>query len=148
MSYLLDTMTWFWLCEKPHLIPPDIDKELVISGVPFLSVASVWEIARKAKLSERKPRHPSAMRLRVPIRTWMEKALDEEALTLLPLTSEIAIESNYLPGDFHDDPMDQIIVATARLYNLTVVSSDTQIRKYNQVRCLYFKGPAPQSEHD
>jgi PIN domain nuclease of toxin-antitoxin system len=40
-------------------------------------------------------------------------------MNLYPLTAEIAVESSFLPGDFHGDPADRLIVATARIGNLT-----------------------------
>jgi len=53
---------------------------------------------------------------------------------LFPLTPEVAVESTYLPGTFHRDPADQIIVATARLLDCPLVTADSQIRSYPHVR--------------
>lgn len=44
---------------------------------------------------------------------WMKQALAYPGMQLLPLTPRIAVESTQLPGSFHRDPADQIIVATA-----------------------------------
>ncbi len=52
---------------------------------------------------------------------------------LLALTPEIAIESTRLPGEFHRDPADQIIVATARMYDCPLVTSDEKILNYPHV---------------
>jgi PIN domain nuclease of toxin-antitoxin system len=46
---------------------------------------------------------------------------------------EIAVESTRLPGEFHRDPADQIIVATARVHNVPLVSSDRKIIAYPHV---------------
>jgi PIN domain nuclease of toxin-antitoxin system len=48
----------------------------------------------------------------------------------IALTPEIAIECNSLPGQFHDDPADRIITATARVEGLTVITRDRQILDY------------------
>jgi PIN domain nuclease of toxin-antitoxin system len=53
---------------------------------------------------------------------------------LLQLSPEIAVESTQLPGSFHRDPADQIIVATARLYDCLLVTIDRLIRAYPHVR--------------
>jgi PIN domain nuclease of toxin-antitoxin system len=50
------------------------------------------------------------------------------------LTPEIAIESTQLPGEFHRDPADQIIVATARIYNCPLLTSDKKIIDYPNVK--------------
>ena len=140
MTYLLDTMTWFWYCERPELISGKVLGKIENDPERWaLSAASVWEIARKSQLHPQK----RGLDLKVPFRLWLEKALPAEDYIVLPINSEIATEANFLPGVFHNDPMDQLIVATARLENLTLVTSDTQIKNYPHVRTLYFKGPPP-----
>ena len=55
---------------------------------------------------------------------------------LLELTPEIAFESTCLPGDFHRDPADQIIVATSRIHHIALATVDTKILAYNHVETL------------
>ena len=50
--------------------------------------------------------------------------------------SEVAIESTRLPGSFHRDPADQIIVATARIHDCDLVTSDDKIVEYPHVRTI------------
>jgi PIN domain nuclease of toxin-antitoxin system len=57
-------------------------------------------------------------------------------LTILPLTTKIAAESVRLGDDFHRDPADQIIVATARCHGLTLITSDARIRKWGKVNLV------------
>ena len=64
---------------------------------------------------------------------WFDQALDYPGVQLLALTPEIAIESTRLPGEFHRDPADQIIVATARVYGCPLVTSDEKIVNYLHV---------------
>ena len=52
------------------------------------------------------------------------------------LTPQIAIESTQLPGAFHHDPADQIIVATARYYDCPVLTADARILDYPHVKTL------------
>jgi PIN domain nuclease of toxin-antitoxin system len=58
-------------------------------------------------------------------------------VTIHPLTPEICVESAELPGEFHGDPADQIIVATARLLAVPVVTSDRKILDYPHVQSLW-----------
>ena len=62
-------------------------------------------------------------------------ALAYPGVQLLPLTPEIAIESTRLPGPFHKDPAGRILVATARVLNLPVVTEDQKILSYPHIRC-------------
>jgi PIN domain nuclease of toxin-antitoxin system len=66
----------------------------------------------------------------------MKQALAYPHIRLLELTPEIAVESTELPGVFHRDPADQIIVATARIYNCALLTSDTKILSYPHVNML------------
>lgn len=66
----------------------------------------------------------------------MTNALAHPNMTLLPLTPEIAIEANNLPGDFHRDPADEIIVATARIYDCEIATVDRRIVAYPHVKKL------------
>jgi PIN domain nuclease of toxin-antitoxin system len=66
----------------------------------------------------------------------MKQALAYPGIQLLPLSLEIAIESAGLPPPFHKDPADQIIVATARIYDCPLVTCDMKIRTYPNVKLL------------
>jgi PIN domain nuclease of toxin-antitoxin system len=69
-----------------------------------------------AKLVER-----GRLVLPCPVGQWLQQALGYPGMRLLPLSPEIAVESTQLPGTFHRDPADQIIVATARIYRCPLV---------------------------
>lgn len=57
----------------------------------------------------------------VSIQEWFEIALTQEAVILMPITPVIAVDAQLLPGNFHKDPADRIIVATARLSNFSAL---------------------------
>ena len=52
------------------------------------------------------------------------------AIRAAEFDGDIAIEAAMLPGDFHRDPADRLLVATARLLDLTIVTSDAKILAY------------------
>ncbi len=52
------------------------------------------------------------------------------------LTPEIAIDAANLPGSFHPDPADRLIVATARAHGATLLTTDAKILAYSHVSTL------------
>jgi PIN domain nuclease of toxin-antitoxin system len=69
-----------------------------------------------------------------PVDDWIDLAVARPGLQLLELTRPVQIESCRLPGPFHGDPADQMIVATARLRDATILTRDDRIRRYPHVR--------------
>ncbi|WP_293110896.1 type II toxin-antitoxin system VapC family toxin [Moorena sp. SIO3I6] len=67
---------------------------------------------------------------------WFEIALAQEGVILMPITPAIAVDAQSLPGDFHKDPADRIIVATARLSNCSIVTVDQKILNYSDVNAI------------
>jgi PIN domain nuclease of toxin-antitoxin system len=92
----------------------------------YLSIIAIWEIA----MLVRKQR----IVLGKPIREWIEQALANPGITLAALTLDVAIESNELPGDMHGDPVDRIMIATARSLNAALVTRDRLILAYGARR--------------
>ena len=90
-----------------------------------VSAISCWEVAKLEELRK--------IQLPVEITEWVRSALQYPAISLLELTPEIAIESTRLPGSFHRDPADQIIVATARVLGCPLLTTDERIRSYPHV---------------
>lgn len=131
MKYLLDTHVWIWAMDKPDELPAKVRAELFkVANMSFgLSVISVWEASKKESIGK--------LKLSTPIKQWFSHAIREPYVQLLPLTVDIAHESNHLPGEFHRDPADQIIVATAREQRLTLITTDERILSYQHVRSLW-----------
>jgi PIN domain nuclease of toxin-antitoxin system len=130
--FLLDTGVWFRTVNDPETLPEDIRELLQRENRVALSAISPWEIAKKVQKGK--------LDLRRPIREWMRQALNP-AIELFPLSPEIAIESTCLEN-FHNDPADQIIVATCRLHDLLLLHTDTLLKDRSDFRNRYFK-PLP-----
>jgi PIN domain nuclease of toxin-antitoxin system len=127
---ILDTHVWVWWVhgdEKITSTQVEIIKanETDIIGV---SAISAWEIAKLVEYNR--------LELPCPLEEWFYEALSYPGIRLIELTPEIAIESTKLPGEFHRDPADQIIVATARLYDSSLITSDNKILKYPYVNIV------------
>jgi PIN domain nuclease of toxin-antitoxin system len=71
-----------------------------------------------------------------PIAEWLDQALSYPGTRLLDLTPRIVVESTQLPGTFHRDPADQLIVATARSYNCALMTVDPKIVAYPHVQTI------------
>lgn len=77
------------------------------------------------------------IRLTIPPREWLAFAMEAANTRLLPLSPEIALDSCNLPGEFHKDPADRLIVATARVYDITLVTKDRKIRDYEHAETVW-----------
>lgn len=73
------------------------------------------------------------MKLPLPVDEWLDVALAYPGIELLDLTLPIVVAATQLPGDFHRDPADQLIVATARLGGYPLLTVDARIRAYPHV---------------
>jgi PIN domain nuclease of toxin-antitoxin system len=71
-----------------------------------------------------------------PIHEWFNIALTQQGVILISITPAIAIDAANLPGSFHKDPADRIIVATARAYDCPLVTADREILAYSNVKLL------------
>lgn len=93
-----------------------------------ISTISLIEIARLVSVGR--------IILPLPIQKWFEIALSQEGVFLISITPEIAVEAQSLPGDFHKDPADRIIVATARVSDSPIVTVDRKILDYSFVKVI------------
>jgi len=125
---LLDTHIWIWWVRNDPQLPQDYYQLIASEETNGLgvSVISCWEVAMLVKRG----------RLIIPMDclSWIRLGLSARGLSLLELTPEIAVESTNLPGSFHRDPADQILVATARIHNCPLVTLDAKIRGYGHVK--------------
>jgi PIN domain nuclease of toxin-antitoxin system len=124
---VLDTHVWVWWVQGDKRLGSAWTELIRQSegGGLGVSAISCWEVA---KLAERR-------RLVLPyeIDAWFTAALSYPGVRLLPVTPTIAAESSRLPGDFHSDPADQLIVATARIHGCGLLTADAKIRGYPHV---------------
>ncbi len=127
---VLDTHIWVWWVHNDAQLTDQLREHIQHSEGkgPGVSVFSCWEVA---KLVENKK-----LTLHCPIDEWMDVALNYPGIQLLDLTPRIAIESTQLPGEFHRDPADQIIVATARIHDCSLLTVDDKIVNYTGVRTV------------
>jgi PIN domain nuclease of toxin-antitoxin system len=125
---LLDTRIRVWWVDESAELPA-VMRQLIHENEEDglgVSIISCWEVA---KLVER-----GRLQLSIPVEQWIEQALAVPSVELVELTPRIAVESTQLPGEFHRDPADQIIVATARVYDIPLMTADSKLIEYPHVR--------------
>ncbi len=129
---LLDTHVWLWLLHEPNRLSDAaqavIDKEELQNGL-LVSVISVWEIAVKSSIGK--------LDIPLPIQEWYKLAQTHSGVVIEPLSPIDAIASTQLPGDFHKDPADRILVAIAMRYEIPLVTRDTKIIDYPHVQTIW-----------
>ena len=132
MKYMLDTHTWIWWHMNPQKLSQKV-KRIVGNTNRYdeilLSAISPWEFS---KLLEKKK-----IGISCDPEDWINSALDMPKFRLVHLSPVLAYRSTVLPQPFHSDPADQIIVATAREENATILTKDTRILTYKNVRSLW-----------
>jgi len=68
---------------------------------------------------------------------WIARSESLPFLDFVPVDNRIAIRSTRLPGSFHADPADRIIVATTLLLGATLITKDDKLRRYPHVDTLW-----------
>lgn len=123
---LLDTHVWIWLINGGEPLASSearraIEKAAGTAGI-LVSIISVWEVG----MLEAKGR----IGFPLSCEKWVDQALSAPGISTAPLTPDIALASSRLPGGFHGDPADRIIVATARQLGVALVTRDRKIIDY------------------
>ena len=85
------------------------------------SAATIWEIAIKVGLKK--------LALSLPYRQWMDKAMADLGLTVLPITVEYADRQSGLPGH-HRDPFDRMLIAQGMIEKVPIISADAFFDQY------------------
>ena len=126
MRVLLDTHTLLRAVEEPSRLGPD-----ALSTVQdplndrLLSAATIWELAIKYGQGK--------ITLSMPYRIWLETAITDLKLELLPVTVEYAERQSTLPTH-HKDPFDRMMIAQVLVENIPIVSIDAAFDPYGVLR--------------
>ena len=125
----LDTQAWLWWLHNPDRLSARAKTAIEKADGLRVSVISVWEIAVKSELGK--------LFLPLEINEWFRLAASYPDLLIEPLSPEDAIASTRLPGSFHKDPADRIIIAMSRRYGDKLITADKLIRKYPHVTTIW-----------
>lgn len=129
---ILDTHVFIWWVSNSEKLPKKL-KDLIKGerekGSVLISSISIWEIYMLIKKGR--------LELTVDTDSWLEMLENIPKLTFIPVDNQIASKSTNLPGDFHGDPADRMIVATAAILGATVITADEKIRKYAFINSIW-----------
>lgn len=122
---LLDTCALLWATNGDPLSAEALKaiNKATKAGALFLSPVSAWEIgilAQRGKLT-----------LGTSAESYVSRAFIRPGVQIAPLTPEIAVRASYLPGEFHSDPADRLLISTAIVLGLQLVTRDREILRYS-----------------
>ncbi|MDJ0535248.1 MAG: type II toxin-antitoxin system VapC family toxin [Xenococcaceae cyanobacterium MO_207.B15] len=132
---ILDTHIWIWWNQNSPKLT-NFQKEVIDNsrtggiGISTISLLEISRLVNRGRLV-----------LPKPLKEWFSIALAEEGIILIPISSGVAIESYSLPGEFHKDPADRIIVATARTYDCPLMTNDSNILSYPHLKLITITNP-------
>ena len=118
VAAVFDTHVWVWSAAGDERASGIKN----FSGTAYLSAISLWEVS----MLEMKGR----LRLEPNAEEWLLVNL-EPPISVAALTAEISIRSCQLEN-FHGDPADRIIVATAMTLGIPLITADSKIVRWNE----------------
>jgi PIN domain nuclease of toxin-antitoxin system len=126
MKVLIDTHSLIWYVDQDQLLSRIAHAAITDPANDLLfSAGSLWEIAIKVGLNR--------LSLSLPYRRWMDKAIIDLDLGILPITLQHADAQASLPHH-HRDPFDRLLVAQSLVEGVPVVSADAQLDSYGITR--------------
>ena len=130
MKHLLDTGVWLRAVNQPQTIPAGALRLLQTPREMFgLAAISLWEVGKKVQAGK--------LSLPKDLPGWFADALAPN-IELLALTGDVVTDAMRLPEFPNRDPADELIVATARVHKLTLLTTDTKLKDYRHARIHYF----------
>lgn len=128
LMIILDTHVWWWAISEPKQLS-NIAKKIINETElceRFISSISLWEFSMMVKKNR--------ISLKIEPNEWFQHAIGGVGISVIPISENIAIDSCNLPGKFHKDLADRIVVASARINNAILVTKDEKIRNYPNVQ--------------
>jgi PIN domain nuclease of toxin-antitoxin system len=128
MKLLLDTHIWLWMVLEPKRLSQRVARALDNpESQLWLSPISVWELLvltqkGRVQLNE----EPVA---------WAQRTVEQLQLHEAPLTFEVALETSNLKLP-HSDPADRLIAASAKVFDLTLVTADQKLLAVPEAKVL------------
>jgi len=126
---ILDTHAWIWWTTDSSNLSEKASKAIKNASSIGIPAICCWEIAMLAAKKR--------IGLSMDVQVWIDLALQKNRVQIVPLSPEIAVLSSRLPGEFHGDPADRLIVATSLALKAPLVSKDCKISSCGFVRTIW-----------
>ncbi len=130
---VIDTHALIWwvsgdksLSKKAHKAIKDTlrsNEEVLISSI------SAWEISMLIQKNR--------LVLSMDLESWLDEVSEIDGTRFISVDNDISVKSTTLPGEFHKDPADRMIVATARKFSAPLVTADEKILNYPHVKTIW-----------
>jgi len=121
MNYLLDTCALLWLGMGGGELSAEARRRIGVAARLCYSSISLWEITRLQK--EGKVIIPNTPE------QFFADLIEAYGLSSIPPTDDVMIRAAQLP-DHHRDSADRIIIATALMNDLIVITGDGKFGQY------------------
>lgn len=126
---LFDTCTLLWLAsDQSKLSAAAVAAWVASGGMRYFSSISLFEIGQKIATGK--------LQLPQSLTAWNRELSKVFVLKEIPVNGSVAIAAAALPP-IHKDPFDRLIIATAMLHKLTIVTCDEKIIQYPRVKTLW-----------
>jgi PIN domain nuclease of toxin-antitoxin system len=123
VNLLLDTQTLVWWRDGSRRLGRRARRAIESDAANVaVSAASIWEIAIKSSIGR--------LRLRDPLDVWLPDTLEMHGFASLGVSAAHAVAVAALPNH-HADPFDRLLIAQARLEQLTIVTADSAFDEYD-----------------
>ena len=132
MTLVLDTHAWIWWLTAPEKLGGKgrkLIEQALDSTEAALSAISIWEVAQLSRMGR--------FTVGIDLWEWLREGMSIGGLRVIDVSPEIAFQSTVLPGEFHKDPADRIIVATARSLQAAIVTKDREITSYKNIKSVW-----------
>ena len=124
---VIDTHVLLWSQMVPEMLSKNASKSIEDAKVIIVASITLWEIAMLE--------HKNRIRLPIPLVDWLKEVCRQPKVRLQEITPDIAALSCAL--DIHGDPADRLIIATAQLLALPLISADWQIRSSSSAQTIW-----------
>ena len=126
---ILDTCALLWLAADQKKLSPKAKKAIEHNADSlFVSAITAFELAVKCRNGK--------LKLPLPTLDWYIQALDFHGIKELPVTGTIAVHAVQLPL-LHNDPCDRMIIATAQMHTMKILTCDELIAQYKNIDLVW-----------
>jgi PIN domain nuclease of toxin-antitoxin system len=129
---VLDTHVWVWWLSASHSLSPKVQKlimEAKAKQAIYVSSISVWEVAQLSTHGR--------LKLTMDYSDWIAQAESLSFINFVPVDNHIALRSVQLPPPLHQDPVDRVIMATALILGMPLITKDEKISRYPHLKTIW-----------
>lgn len=126
---ILDTHAWIWWITESENLSVQATEAINKADIIGIAAISCWELAMLVAKNR--------IGLSMDVQIWINLALQHPKIQLLALTPEIAVLSTRLPGNFHGDPADRLIVASSLVHKAQLISKDDKIKQWGYLQVIW-----------